>query len=148
MADTIKTGSIFIEEGTLLSESLQFESDPCALGLRIVKDLDGLGLDRKIRDAGWDCYCTAGKVKASVFGFDQEDSKRRALKQIVAKLKSDGIYFNFLEIIQVAAKRFLGLSFLTLSAEYRHFQESMFLFHARRVAEWDRAKQSAGSTEA
>jgi hypothetical protein len=146
MADKIKTGSIFTEEGTLLSESLRFDSEPYANGLRLVKDLDGCGLERKIREAGWSSCYTAGNVKASVLGSDQEEPKRRALERIVTKLKSDGVNFNFLQITQVAAKRFLGLPYMTLSAHYRHFQESMFLFHAKRVAEWDREKLAAGST--
>jgi hypothetical protein len=53
-------------------------------------------------------------------------------------MKSDR--FNCLEISQVAAKGFLGLPYVTVAAHPRHIQESMILFHAKRPAEWDRAR--------
>lgn len=146
MADKFKTGTILIEEGALLPESLRFESEPYANGWRLVKDLDGYGLDRKIREAGWTFFYMAGEIKASVLGFDGEEPKRRAIERMVAKLKSDKFSFNSLEITRVAAKRFLGLPYVTVSAHQRHIQESMFLFHAKRLAEWDRAKLADGST--
>ena len=62
MPDTIKTGTILIKDGTLLPESLRFESEPCVPGWRLVTDLDGYGLDRKIREAGWTFFCLAGQL--------------------------------------------------------------------------------------
>jgi hypothetical protein len=64
MADKITTGSILIEEGTLLPESLRFESEPYSNG-----NLDGYGLERKIRLPGWNFFYVAGEIKASVFRF-------------------------------------------------------------------------------
>jgi hypothetical protein len=60
MPDTIKTGTILIKEGTHLPEVLRFESEPCAPGWRLVKNLDGYGLDRKIHEAGWTLLLEAG----------------------------------------------------------------------------------------
>jgi hypothetical protein len=51
--------------------------------------------------------------------------------------------FNCLEISQVAAKRFLGLPYVSVSAHWRHIQESPVLFHAERLAECDRLKLAA-----
>ncbi len=141
MADKIKTGTILIEEGTFLPESLRFESEPYSKGWRLVKNLDGYGLDRKIREAGWTFFYMAGEIKASVFGFDGEKALRRAVNRVLANLKSEK--FNCMEIAQVAAKRFLGLPYVTISAHPRHIQESMFLFHTKGLAEWDRAKLAA-----
>ena len=141
MADKIKTGTILIKEGALLPESLRFESEPYSKGWRLVKNLDGYGLDRKIREAGWTFFFIAGEIEASVFGFDVERTTHRAIKRVLANLKSEK--FNSLEITQVAAKRFLGLPYLTVSAHPRHIQEGMVLFHAKRLAEWDQAKLAA-----
>ena len=138
MADKIKTGTILIEEGALLPDSLRFESESYSNGWRLVKNLDGYGLDRKIREAGWTFFFMAGEIKASVFGFGGEKSHRRALNKIIAYMKSDRL--NCLEIAQVAAKRFLGLPYVSVSAQPRHIQESIFLCRAKRLAEWDRAK--------
>ena len=141
MPDTIKTGTILIKEGTLLPGTLRFESEPCAPGWRLVKDLDGYGLDRKIHEAGWTFFCLAGEIKSAVFGFDGEKTVLRAVKRILAKLKSER--FNSLEITQVASKRFLGVPYASVSARSRHIQESLVLFRAKDLQEWDRARLAA-----
>ena len=141
MADKIKTGTILIEEGALLPESLRFESEPYSNGWRSVKNLDCYGLDRKIREAGWTFFYMAGEIKASAFGFDGEKALCRAVSRLLANLKAEK--FNSLEITQVAAKRFLGLPYVTVSAHRRHIQESMVLFHSKRLVEWDGAKLAA-----
>jgi hypothetical protein len=51
--DAIKMGTILIKKGTLLPEILRFESEPCAPSRRLVENLDGYGLGRKIHEAGW-----------------------------------------------------------------------------------------------
>ena len=140
MTEKIKTGTILMERGALLPDSLQFESESYSKGWRLVKNLDGYGLDRKIRELGWTFFYMA-QIKASVFGFDREKALRRAVNRVLANLKSEN--FNSLEITQVNAKRFLGLPYVTVSAHPRHIQETMFLCHAKRLAEWDRVKVAA-----
>ncbi len=130
MAGKIKTGTILIKEGALLPESLRFESEPYADGWREVKNLDGCGLDRKIREAAWTFFYMAGEISASVFGSDREEAVFKAVKRVLAKLKSDRC--NSLEITQVTRKRFLGLPYVTVSAHARHIQESIFLFWGQR----------------
>ena len=144
MPDTIKPGTILIKEGTLLPEAVRFESEPCVPGWRLVKDLDGCGLDRKIRDAGWTFFCLAGQLGATVFGIDEQKTLSRAVGQILANLES--AEFNSLEIMRVtseASKRFLGVRYVTVSAQSRHIQESAFLFGAKDLPVRDRAQSTA-----
>jgi hypothetical protein len=141
MADKIKTGTILIKEGALLPESLRFESERHLKGWRLVKDFDSRGLDRKIREAGWTFFFMAGGANATAVGSDLEKTTRRAVKKVLASMKSDRL--NCLEIGQVVVKRFLGLPYVAVSAHPRHIQESMFLFHAERPAAWDRAELAA-----
>src|SRR5213594_1052981 len=96
MADMITAGTILIADGTLMPESLQFESERYSDGWRAVQDLDRYGLDRKIREAAWTFFYMAGEIKASVFGFDREKALRRAVKRLLANLKAEK--FNSLEI--------------------------------------------------
>jgi hypothetical protein len=56
MAETINAGTILIKDGTFLPDALRFETEPCASGWRLVKNLDGYGLDRKIHGAGWTSF--------------------------------------------------------------------------------------------
>ena len=142
MADEIKTGTILIEEGTLLPESVQFERETYSNRWRSVKDLDGYGLDRKIRDAGWNFFFMAGEIKASAFGSDVEKTLHRAIARLLANLKSER--FNCLEITQVVLKRFLGLPYVSVSAHSRHIQESMFLSRTIPLAQWGRASLATG----
>ncbi len=141
MAETIKTGTILIKDGTFLPDALQFESEPCATGWRLVKNLDGYALGRKIHEAGWSFFWLAGEIKATVFGFDGQKTVRRAVKRILTNLKSEK--FNGLEITQVEAKRFLGLPYASVCAHSRHIQENAFLLQAKDHQEWDRAKLAA-----
>ena len=137
MASPIKTGTVFVEEGTPLPDSLKFESEPYSNGWSSFKNLNGYGLEREIREEGWTLFNLA-EIKASVFGFDREKAARAALNQVLAKVKSDN--FNALEISQVTAKRFLGLSYVTVSAHALHLQESMFLLHDKQLAKRNRAR--------
>ncbi len=141
MPDTIKTGAILIKEGTLLPGSLRFESESCALGWRLVQNLDGYELGRKIHEAGWTFFWLAGEIGATVFGFDEQKMLRRAVEQILANLES--AEFNSLEIMRLASKRFLGVRYVTVSAQSRHIQESAFLFGAKDPPVMDRARSAA-----
>ena len=144
MLDTIKPGTILIKEGTLLPEVLRFDSEPCAPGWRLVKNLDGCGLDRKIREAGWTFFWLAGEIGATVFGLDEQKTLCRVVEQILANQES--AEFNSLEIMRVASeasKRFLGVHYVTVSAQSRHIQESAFLFRAKDLPVRDRARSAA-----
>ncbi len=144
MPDTIKTGTILIKEGTLLPESLRFESEPCAPGWRLVQNLDGYGLGRKIHEAGWTFSWRAGEIGATVFGLDEQKTLSRAVEQILANLES--AEFNSLEIMRVASeasKRFLGVRYVTVSAQSRDIQESAPLFRAKDLPVRDRTRSAA-----
>jgi hypothetical protein len=132
MQESIQAGAILIKEGTPLPENLRLESESCVPGWRIVKNLDGYGLDRKIREAGWTFFCRAGETRATVFGIDKEKMVRRAIERILAVLKSKA--FNSLAIVRVtseSSRRFLGVGYLTVSAQSRHIQEGSVLFRAK-----------------
>ena len=132
MAGKIKIGSILIEDGTFRPAGVQFESEPYTPGWRLVKDLDGCGLDRKIRAARWNFFCLAGEIEATVFGLDEEKMVRRAIERILANPKTKT--FNSLEITRVASvgsERFPLVHYLTVSAHSRHLQESLILSSAK-----------------
>ncbi len=144
MPDTIRPGTLLIKEGTLLPETLRFESESCLPGWRLVKNLNGDGLDRKIREAGWTLFCPAGQRGATVFGIDEQKTLNRAVKQILGNL--DSTEFNSLEIMRVASepsKRFLGMRYVTVSAQSRHIQESAIPFRAKGLPVRDRARSVA-----
>ncbi len=130
MTDQIKTGDILLAAGTLLPTSMQSneqcESTPFIPGWNWVKNLDSNGMDRLISKAGWNFFYFAGGIEMIAFGADQERATGKALKRIIASLKAKN--FNCLEITHVAAKRFLGWPYVSVSAHSRHVQKSRVLF--------------------
>ena len=118
MAGTINRGTILITEGARFPESLLLESEPYGYGWRLVKNLDSRGLDQIIGQAGWNFFYIASVVETNAFGSDEKKTTRKAIKQVIANLKSKN--FNCLEITRVAAKRSLGLFYVSVSAQSRH----------------------------
>jgi len=126
MVERIKMGTVLIEDDVIFPDSLRVESEPYLNGWRVVKELDGYGLDRKMSEAGWTCFYMADEIKGSAVALDGEKSLCKAVNQILTKLKLKR--FNSLEITEVDTKRFLGLPHTIITAHARHIQESMFLF--------------------
>jgi len=73
--------------------------------------------------SGMDFLLLAGEIRATVFGIDEQKMVRRTIEEILTRLKSEK--FNSLEITRVASeasKRFLGVRYVTVSAQSRHLQ--------------------------
>jgi hypothetical protein len=141
MSEKITTGTVLIKEGTRLPECFQLESAPYLRGWRLSKNLGSSRIDRKLCEAGWTLSFLAGDVNATAVESDLERATRRAVRKLVAGMKSDQL--NCLEIAQVASKRLLGLPYVKVAAHPRHILERMSLFHAKPLAEWDRIKLAA-----
>jgi hypothetical protein len=120
MADTIKLRTILITDGALLPDSLLLESEPYGYGWRLVRNLDSNGLDQIISRAGWNFFYIAGLIETNTFGSDEKKTTRKAIKRIIANLKSKN--FNCLEITRLATKRSLGLLYVSVSAHSQHIQ--------------------------
>ena len=137
MPDTNRVMAILIREGTPLPANLSFESEAFLPGWRLIKDLDGYELDRKIREAGWTFFCLAGETRATVFGIDGEKMVRRAIEQILAnRARTNPAWkkFNSLEITRVtsvASKRFLEVRYVTVSAQSGLIQQGVGVVPAK-----------------
>jgi hypothetical protein len=127
-ADLIRTDTILIKDGAVFPPKFPIESEQFVPGWKLVKNLNGYALDAMIRQAGWNFFCLAGEIQATVFGIDEHSMIRRAVEQIAAAPKTRE--FNSLEITRVASKHFLGVRCMSVGAKVRHIQESMFLVAA------------------
>ena len=141
MQETIKAGMVLIKEGTLFPDTLTFQSDVYSPGWRSITGLDGYGMDRKTHDAGWSFFYLAGESRATVFGGDGQETIHKAIKQILAGLKSEK--FNSLEITRVAFKHFLGVPYATVSFHLRNMQKGMFLLGVDDSRAWKDARLAA-----
>ena|SRR5947207_7109092 len=117
--DTIKTGTILIENGTLLPRSLLLTSEPYTKGWTTVTNVRA-DFEKEIKQAGWTFFFLAGEAHATVFGFNAKMAVHSAVERLIANAKS--LNCNCLEIGQVTMKSFLGLPFTTVAAHSRHIQ--------------------------
>src|ERR1035438_6910519 len=83
MTGAITAGSILIEEGTHLPNSLLLQSESCSNGWASVKNTRST-LEKEIQEAGWTFFFMAGEIRSTVFGFDKQKTLRAALKRLIA----------------------------------------------------------------
>ncbi len=126
MEATIKSGALLIADGVTLPETMKLETEPYAYGWRLVKNFDLKAFNQFINQAGWNFFYIAGAIETSAFGSDEKKTTRKAIKQVIAKLKSKN--FNCLEITQIMSRRSLGMPYVSVSAHSRHVQKSIVLF--------------------
>jgi len=111
---------ILIREGALLPPDFALESEAFLPGWRVVKNFDGYTLNRKIAQANWSFVRFTGEHRARVVGRAYTGTLRKGIAQILGGLR--GKKFNSLEITVVGLKQFVGLAFLSISANRRHIQ--------------------------
>jgi hypothetical protein len=119
------TGRVFVRENTILPGGLIIETETFLPGWRAIKNCDGYWLGRKIEQAKWNFFYLAGDVKVTVLGREGAQTLRRAVRSVLAKPEAEK--FNSLEITGTAASWFLGVPFVTITANFRHIQQSLAL---------------------
>lgn len=118
-------GTVLIRENTLLPANFAVETEASFPGWRAVINLNGHELGRKIQKANWNVFYLAGAITTIAFGRETKKTVHRAMRRIIAKLKKGK--FNSLEITGLIAKQFLGIPYLSVMANSRHIQESLYL---------------------
>ncbi|MFN0108475.1 MAG: hypothetical protein ACKVZH_06435 [Blastocatellia bacterium] len=126
MEEPIKSGALLISDGVTLPTSMRIETEPYAYGWRLVKNFNLKDFNQMINQAGWNFFYIAGAIETNAFGSDEKKTIRKAIKQVMAKLRSKN--FNCLEITLVEAKRSFGMPYVSVSAHSRHIQKSIVLF--------------------
>jgi hypothetical protein len=122
---TLKAGTIMMQPGTLLPESLPVDVEPYCHGWEMIQDSDGDVLDRKVRGAGWSFFFMAANIQAMVWGFVGKKTVRRAVQRVLGKVKLSK--FNCLEVTEISARRFLGFPYVHVLAHSRHIQKTPLL---------------------
>ena len=125
MEDINKFETVLIRENTVLPNDLSVDTEAVFPGWKAVRNLDGYELGRAIHEANWNFFYLAGEIHAIALGRKRQKTRLQAVKRIVSKLK--GKQFNCLEITSLVQKRFLGFPFVSVSANSRHIQESVYL---------------------
>lgn len=141
MTPIVQVGSVLLgEESPHMTEVLHIQSEPYLENWSVVKGLNGITLDGRIRAAHWNFFFLADEVEAMFFGAIGANKIKRALERIAHKVKLRE--FNCLEVTGIVAKRFLGIRYVTVSVHSRHIQPGCQLDsvekrrNSRRDADW------------
>jgi len=122
MTDTIAAGSILIEEGTQLPNSVMLQNESQSNGWAALNGARS-AFEKEIQEAGWTFFFMAGEIRTTVFGFDKQRTLRAALKRLITNVKSHKC--NSIEITHVTAKSFFKVPYLSVSAHPRHLQKGL-----------------------
>jgi hypothetical protein len=127
MPQEVQVGTILMSEWpeVLGLASAGLESEAYSGHWRVVKALESIGLDRKVRAAGWNFFFIASEVKVMFFGAIGAERIRHAIDRILDKVRQQ--HFNGLEVTGIVVKRFLGLPYTVVSAHSRHVQKTCYL---------------------
>lgn len=123
--DEIRMGVILMATGTVLPKAMVLETTAYSSGWESVQKLDPSQLDKKIGDAGWTFFYLGHRIKETAFGFSRESALEKAMLRVISQVREQ--QYNCLQVTEIAAKSFLHVSSVTVSAHSRQIQESMCL---------------------
>ena len=103
-------------------QSLTVESEPYFQELELDGDCRELRLSiAEFETRGGTCSSWPAKFKTVVPAWGGRDTLRRGVKRLLARTRLQ--HFNCLEVTDIRRKYFLGIPYLSISANPRHIQE-------------------------
>jgi len=120
MPNQIRTGTMMVYQSAAL-QSLAVGSEPYFRNWRSMGIVESLGLDRLVRAKGWSLFFLAGEITTVVPAWGGHNTLRRGVKRLLARTRLQ--HLNCLEVTDVRRKYFLGIPYLSISANPRHIQE-------------------------
>jgi len=121
MPDQIQAGTMMLYESANL-QSLALEGDSYCTDWRSLGTSASSGLESRVRALGWTLFFLAGEIRAVVPAWGGHNTLRRGVKRLLARTHL--LHFNCLEVNEIHRKYFLGVPYLSISANPRHIQPS------------------------
>ena len=128
MTDTVAAGNTFIEESAHLPDSRLLPRESHSSGWAADQNARST-FEKEVPAAGWTFFFMAGEIKATVFGFDKQKTRRAALRRLIGNVKSQNC--NSIEITRVTDSSFLKVPYVSVSAHPRHLQQGL-VFSGRK----------------
>jgi hypothetical protein len=119
MPNQIQAGTMMVQQSASL-QALGIESEPYSGGWQSLGTFESLGLDRKIRAAGWKLFFMAGELRTIVPAWGGQNTLRRGIKRLLAQTRLQ--HFNCFELTHILRKRFIGIPYVSLAGHSRHIQ--------------------------
>lgn len=116
----VTVGTIFVQEGLLLSAAFNIVSEAYSFGWRRVSEADGIALERRLREFGWGFSFVAGELKGISFGTSRPRMLKAAVRNLLAQVRSRD--FNCAEFTKVTSSHFLGIPYISVRGHARHIQ--------------------------
>lgn len=116
---------LLVRDDAVLPPDLSTEGQSSFLpGWRAVKNFDNYALRRKIRETNWSfLHLRDGKETGVLMGRARDKILQKGVAQILGELR--GRRFNAIEVSLLVSKCFLGVNFLKISVNLRHFQHNL-----------------------
>jgi hypothetical protein len=121
MKHEIKTGTVFVENGTLMPTFLAAESRPCLSGWVSMEGLAWRQFRKDLNAAEWTYFNIGIELKVTVFGFDRQRMLSRAVQRLSELTISRAC--NCLELSRMTTVRWVQLPCLTVYAHARRLQQ-------------------------
>jgi hypothetical protein len=115
----IQTGTMMVYQSANL-QPLAVESDPYFRNWRSLGAAESSGLESRVRAIGWTLFFLAGEIRTVVPAWGGHNTLRRGVKRLLARTHLR--HFNCLEVTEICRKYFLGIPYLSMSANLRHIQ--------------------------
>jgi hypothetical protein len=71
MTDAHRAGTILLEPGARLPNSMRLQGEPDSSGWATLNGARA-AFEKEVQEAGWNFFFMAGEIKATVFGFDRQ----------------------------------------------------------------------------
>jgi hypothetical protein len=124
MPNQVQPGTTMIQSSPLL-QWLGMESQLYSGGWSTLGIFDSSGLDRRVRDAGWNLFFLADELRTVVPAWGGQSSVRTGLKRLLARTRLR--HFNCMQVSQVVKKQFLGIPYVSIVAHSLHIQQGHML---------------------
>lgn len=117
----VQAGTMMVYQSANL-QSLAVESDPYFNHWRSLGIAESSALESSVRAIGWTLFFLAGEITAVVPAWGGHNTLRRGVKRLLARTHLQ--HFNCLEVTEIRRRYFLGIPYLSISANPRHIQQS------------------------
>ncbi|HEU5400781.1 MAG TPA: hypothetical protein VFU86_05455 [Terriglobales bacterium] len=133
----IEVGSLLLRAGLQGPDTFLIHTTSYSAQWDVVVGQDGFALERALGAAGWHLMYLAGAVHAIAFGRREGKNARLAVDRVLAKIRKQD--FNAAEVDEISTKHFLGIPYVSVSANARHLQQGNALQDqiVRRQAQHD-----------
>src|SRR3954452_1734500 len=122
MKETMEAGTILVEEGTPMPDSLLVSMKSYGAGWSSIENFTRGQLGAGLEAAQWTFFYMAGEIKGTAFGFNEPSRMRRAARKVIQAVKLQ--HCNCLEMTQVLRKSFWGIPSMKIVAHARQIQRS------------------------